>query len=66
MNLCFANHNGECVCLNSGICERPCRFFKTEEELIAQKVRVAKRLKSLPEDQQMHIRDKYYNGGNFG
>lgn len=50
MNLCFANHNGECVCLNSGVCERPCRFFKTEEELIAQKVRVAKRLRSLPED----------------
>jgi hypothetical protein len=65
MNLCFANHNGKCVCLTDGVCGRPCRFLKTEEELAAHRKRAVRRLKSLPEDQQLYIRKKYYNGGEF-
>ena len=65
MNLCFAYLNGKCVCLTDDVCVRPCGFFKTREELAAQKERAVRRLKSLPEDRQQYIREKYYNGGSF-
>lgn len=62
---CFSYNNGKCFCLTSGVCLRPCRFYKTVEELEAQRVKVAKRLEQLPEEQRERVRKNYYNGGKF-
>ncbi len=65
MNNCFAFLDGKCLCLNPEVCETPCRFYKSKEQLQAQKAKAADRLDSLPADQRDYIREKYYKCGSW-
>ena len=62
---CFAYNFGKCGALTAGVCHRPCNFYKTPEQLQAERAKVAKRLDSLPEEQRESIRERYYNGGSW-
>lgn len=62
MNKCAFDCDNSCSALTKKQCIG-CRFRKTEQELKESRYKVADRLDSLPERQQIHIARKYYNVG---
>ena len=60
MKKCAFDRDNTCTALTKKQC-LGCKFRKTEEELREGRQKVAERLDSLPERQQIHIARKYYN-----
>lgn len=58
---CFAYFRGECRALKIIGCE-DCVFCKAKEQLKEERKLVKKRLRSLSQEQQVYIYEKYYGG----
>ena len=56
----FDNGKRSCTALTQKKCNG-CNFRKTPEEVRAGRERAARRLRTLPEEQQKQIRDSYHN-----
>ncbi len=52
----------ECERTTQQKCSDECRWRQTEAEMILGRSRSIKRLRSLPENKQQEIADKYYGG----
>ena len=60
---CFACKEGGCTALDTPLCERrDCPFYKTEEQLLVEQLETSIRIRTLPLEDRLHIRDKYYRG----
>lgn len=52
-----------CTATTNETCEgKQCKFYKSQEQLREQKEQVRAHLRSLPDDKQAHISEKYYDG----
>lgn len=53
-----------CRCLADGLKCKPCfcKFYATRAELATSRTNALKRIATLPEAQQAHISEKYFNG----
>lgn len=60
---CFANHYGACIALKpfEAYC-RGCAFFKTTEQVEAERERAWSDIAAKPKYQQEYIADRYYHG----
>ena len=56
----FDREEGVCDVLNEKSCEK-CSFFKSKERLEEGRAKAEKRIKTLPQEQQDYIYDRYYS-----
>ncbi|GHU78176.1 hypothetical protein AGMMS49992_28150 [Clostridia bacterium] len=63
MNNCFAYKDGGCEAReDTAVCQKPCPFFKTNEQHDQDILAVFQRINQLDFSEQVHIAAKYYVG----
>lgn len=61
---CVFSRNGRCLCLTRKHCVE-CSFKKTREQLDDGRAKALEHIRTLPEEHQLSIYDKYYNRVNM-